>query len=187
MHFGILTVICGPMFAGKSTRLIEMAKELEPSSCLLIKPAFDTRYHESRIVTHDGKFIDAISANCIGEPVDTVENIFLDEVQFMMAPYFEEDVLVRVREILGRGINVTVAGLDMDAQGQPFPITASLLGMADNVIKLKSKCILCGGSAHYTFKKVKNLNRVELGETDIYEPRCGKHWFVGIKELNVVL
>ena len=186
MSFGILTVICGPMFAGKSTKLIELAGELDSNSCLLIKPAFDTRYHETKIMTHDGKSIDAISVNTIEEPAGDIENVFLDEVQFMTAPYFADDVVAKTKHLLGRGIHVTVAGLDLDAYGEPFGITATLLAMAQNVIKLKARCIICNSSAHMTFKKISNDNKFELGETDIYEPRCGQHWLSGIKASSSV-
>lgn len=183
MSFGILTVICGPMFAGKSTRLIERARELDPHACLFIKPAFDTRYHATKIVTHDGKSIDAISANFIEDPSEEIENIFLDEVQFMTEPHFSEDIVAKISSLLGKGINITVAGLDLDAQGKPFLVTSTLLAMAENVVKLKARCIICNSSAHMTFKKILNDNRFELGETDIYEPRCGHHWLEGTKEL----
>ena len=55
---GSVHLILGPMFAGKTTRLLERVKQLEESvsaNILLLKSDKDTRYAKDKVVTHDGR------------------------------------------------------------------------------------------------------------------------------------
>ena len=55
MFKGMLDLIIGPMFAGKSTELLRRVKRhsISGKSCLYVKYAADTRYDTSCIATHD--------------------------------------------------------------------------------------------------------------------------------------
>ena len=51
-----LELIIGPMFSGKSSRLIQIIRKYKVlnKSILVIKPIIDNRYsHNSHIITHD--------------------------------------------------------------------------------------------------------------------------------------
>lgn len=52
---GMLELIIGPMFAGKSTELLRRVKRhaISGKSCLYVKYAADTRYDVTCIATHD--------------------------------------------------------------------------------------------------------------------------------------
>ena len=52
---GMLELIIGPMFAGKSTELLRRVKRhaISGKNCLYVKYAADTRYDTSCIATHD--------------------------------------------------------------------------------------------------------------------------------------
>lgn len=179
MAYGKLEVVCGPMFSGKSTEMLKHAVwhiHGTGSRIMLLKPAFDVRYSGTKVVNHDGIGFDAIPVTRMPDVPADVTAVFIDEVQFCCAPHYEGDLVEDVRGLLARGIQVAVAGLDLDWQGKPFPVTAALLAMADKVFKLRSRCAVCGLDATKTFKKQRNDRRVELGQADLYEPRCNAHW-----------
>ena len=177
--YGKLTVVCGCMFAGKTTYLINFAKDYEDTGeAIVFRPAMDTRYSEKECVSHDGMKVKAIP---VSEPNDLAEGehakiILFDEIQFFNPPYFNGDISRAIKVFLRAGKDVLVCGLDTDWQGNPFHTTSLLLGMADEVIKLKAKCSVCSGEASKTHKKTKTGKIVELGNTNIYEARCNKHW-----------
>ena len=52
---GMIELIIGPMFAGKSTELLRRVSRhaISGKSCLYVKYAADTRYDEACIATHD--------------------------------------------------------------------------------------------------------------------------------------
>jgi len=179
VRYGRLEVICGPMFSGKSTEILKHAvwyTHGTGSRIMLLKPAFDIRYAEDRVVNHDGIGFDALPITRMPDIPGDVTAVFIDEVQFCEAPHYQGDLVEDIRALLNRGIDVAVSGLDMDWRGRAFALTANLAAMADTVIKLKSRCAVCGHDATKSFKKHKNDRTVELGQADLYEPRCNLHW-----------
>lgn len=181
MRYGTLEVICGPMFSGKSTELLRMvalARGLEGKNVVVFKPSFDTRYSENEVVSHDGLKVEATSIMTWPKIGDDVDTVFIDEVQFMEEPHFSGDLIMAVKMLLTLGVNVVACGLDLNWRGDPFPVTASLLAMADKVTKKTARCQACNQVASKSYKKNPEVNSaiVELGDVDLYEPRCNEHW-----------
>jgi len=180
--YGNLTFICGPMFGGKTTELLKRilwARNGCSKAVLVLKPAFDNRYSETKIVSHDGLSVESKSISSFSEVralLDDAEMICIDETQFFTSPHFQDDLIEWISKFLEDGKEVVATGLDMDWQGKPFDISAKLAAMADDVIKVKANCTICGTPAAKTFKKVQNGEQIELGTTDLYEARCNKHW-----------
>lgn len=187
--YGKLTVICGPMYAGKTTEILKRilwARNGQSKAVLVLKPAFDNRYAETKIVSHDGLSVEAKSVTSwydVGSLVDDAEMICFDEVQFFTSPHFDSvwegetvDVTHVIRSLLSKGKEVVCSGLDMDWQGEAFTVTADLMAMADEVKKITANCTTCGRPAGKTWKKVASGGSVELGAHDLYEARCNEHW-----------
>jgi len=180
--YGHLTVICGPMYAGKSTELLKsilLARTLYSKAVLVIKPTFDNRYAASKIVSHDGLSVDAKSISewdQIAPLATDADMVCIDEIQFFQEPNYTGDIVEEIRQLLITGTDVTVGGLDMDWIGNPFPVTARLMAMADEVKKIKANCTQCNETASKTHKKTPNSEQIELGSQDLYESRCNKHW-----------
>lgn len=183
MSYGNLTLIMGPMFAGKTTELLRRilwARNGEGKTVLVVKPAFDDRYAATSIVSHDGlaSSAEAITSWAQVAPlVAAADVVCLDEAQFFAPPHVADDIVPIVRDLLARGKTVVANGLDMDWQGQPFAITGQLAAMADEIVKLSAHCVVCGRPATKSFKKVVNEATVELGANNLYESRCNKHWW----------
>ena len=65
-----ITLIYGPMFSGKTTKLIEIYENLilkDKAKCIAINYALDKRYGENKIISHDGLNIDCYSITNIEE------------------------------------------------------------------------------------------------------------------------
>ncbi len=180
---GKLTVICGPMFAGKTTELLKRIlweRNGLSKAVLVIKPAFDDRYSTTKICSHDGLSVDALSINKweqVAHCIEDAEIICIDEIQFFNEEHFDSDIIKIIRDLLLVGKQVVVTGLDMDWQALPFELTAKAMAMADDVIKLKAHCTVCGKPAKKTFKEGGG-STIELGHVDKYEARCNDHWSI---------
>ena len=188
--YGRLTLVCGPMFSGKTTELLKnilWAKNGLGREVAVFKTSFDNRYAEEEIMNHDGLQVKALSIQDWNHNIDGVDMVFFDEVQFFTKPQFNGDLKEIVHELLLQGIDVMGAGLDMDAEGRPFEVTAYLMAMADEIIKLNSHCSVCGQPAAKTFRKINknNSGSVQLGGNESYEPRRTKHWSEGIKQQDL--
>lgn len=106
---------------------------------------------------------------------EDIEAVLIDEVQF-----FDEAVLEVCRTLANQGLRVICAGLDCDFRGNPFPIVANLLAMAEQITKLTAICVCCGNEATMTQRIINGLPAryqdptILVGEKESYEPRCRK-------------
>ena len=172
MRRGRIEVICGSMFSGKTEELIRRLKRAKfaRQSVEIFKPAIDTRYDESDVVSHEGNSIPST-------PVDTSANILLlasdtDVVGIDEAQFFDENLVGVCNQLANRGTRVIVAGLDLDFKGVPFGPMAALCAVADEVTKVHAICVRCGALAYVSHRIVDEDKRVLLGEQTIYEPLC---------------
>ncbi|MBS1744230.1 MAG: thymidine kinase [Bacteroidetes bacterium] len=169
---GWIEVICGSMFSGKTEELIRRLKRVKIANLKveIFKPAIDTRYDETKIVSHDTNAI-------LSTPVESSQSILLlandvDVVGIDEAQFFDAGIKDVCEQLALRGIRVIVAGLDMDYLGNPFGQMPNLLSIADYITKLHAICVVCGNIANISYRKVTGGGQVLLGEKDIYEPRC---------------
>lgn len=165
-------MICGSMFSGKTEELIRRLKRVKIANLKaeIFKPSIDTRYDEIKIVSHDERFVHST-------PVDNSQTILLlaqdvDVVGIDEAQFFDDQIGDVCEKLAIRGIRVIVAGLDMDYLGKPFGQMPKLLAIADYITKLHAICVVCGGIASISHRKIATGPQVLLGEKDIYEPRC---------------
>ena len=174
---GYLQLIMGPMFSGKSTRLlyyIQMYKE-KGLKIFIVKPSIDNRYStESKIVTHDGKSEPCVSCVKLEEIADQVKDydvIMIEEGQF-----FED--LYRYTVEWCETKKVHVAGLNGCAKKQLFGDVYKLLPHVDDILFLTAYCKQCEEETRAIFsKKIVNNNKiVEVGAEDLYRSVCRKHF-----------
>ena len=169
---GSIEVVCGSMFSGKTEELIRRIERARFAKLKTItfKPKVDTRYHETKVVSHNSNSINSIpveNAKSILSLTNNIQVVGIDEAQF-----FDEGI-VEVCEFLAyRGIRVIVAGLNLDSDGNPFGSMPLLLSKADFITKLHAICAECGDLAQFTSCNEDKHQLVLLGESDKYEPLC---------------
>ncbi|MEY3692205.1 MAG: Thymidine kinase [Bacillota bacterium] len=176
---GWIEVICGPMFAGKSEELIRRIKRLEyaKKKTLVFKPGIDNRYSADEVVSHSNLKAKSISIKESKEILDYVDSstfaIAVDEVQFL-----DKEIIYIAQRLALKGIRVILGGLDTDFRGEPFPITASLMTIAEDVLKLTAICVVCGAPATKTQRIINGKPAhyadpiIKVGASEAYEPRC---------------
>jgi thymidine kinase len=171
---GWVEVICGSMFSGKTEELLRRLKRAKIANLKveIFKPAIDTRYDETQVVSHD-------SNSVLSTPIDNSQTILLlsegvDVVGIDEAQFFDDQIIYVCEQLAARGTRVIVAGLDMDYKGRPFGQMPNLLAIADYITKLHAICVQCGNIASISHRKSTVGPQVLLGEKDVYEPRCRK-------------
>ena len=173
---GWIEVICGSMFSGKTEELIRRLKraKIAKQRVEIFKPAVDTRYSDTEVVSHD--------ANSIAStPVSSSQNILLmtgdvDVIGIDEAQFFDEGIIDVCNSLANQGFRVIVAGLDMDFKGIPFGPMPALMAIADDVQKVHAICVRCGAPAYVSHRLVAGEKQVLLGEKNEYEPIC-RHCF----------
>ncbi|MEP3050943.1 MAG: thymidine kinase [Erythrobacter sp.] len=103
--------------------------------------------------------------------------VLVDEAQFLST----EQVWQLARLTDSHGIPVLCYGLRTDFQGELFPGSAALLGIADVLVELKAVCH-CGSKATMNLRVDANGNAVkqgaqtEIGGNDRYLALCRRHF-----------
>jgi thymidine kinase len=175
-------IFTGPMFGGKTTRLLSALDRYvhQKRDVLAFKPDVDKRYGEESINTHTGGKISAIRVSsgkeittAVLEKVETgsADIIAVDEA--FMIPGSAKALI----ELFNKGFTVLISTLQLCSDGTSYEEIKEMMPWATKIEICPAVCTTCGADAFYTFKKGGNSHQqIEVGGSDLYEPRCLKHF-----------
>src|ERR1700678_2782152 len=173
---GVLEVITGPMFSGKSEELIRRLKRarIARQRVACFKPDIDLRYHRTAIASHSAQTHEAVTIanvtqlrHAIYDQLPDVEVIGIDEAQFL-----DGSIVQLTIELVHLGKRILVAGLDTTFTGEPFGPIPALMAISDEVTKLSAVCMVCGAPAIHTQRLGSSRELVVVGAAGVYEARC---------------
>jgi len=169
---GWIEVICGSMFSGKTEELIRRLRraQIARQRVAIFKPVVDDRYAVDKLVTHDRTSLPSQSVRHAREVLELAHDaqvLGIDEVQF-----FDRALVGVCQQLAADGKRVIAAGLDTDYRGRPFEPMPELMAVAEYVTKVHAVCVVCGNPASRTQRVVRGGDRILVGGSDAYEPRC---------------
>jgi len=173
-----LELITGPVCCGKSAELLRRVTRYSIGcyNTLLVKPQVDTR--SSTIKSRNGsekECVEITSPEQIYKEIDLyikkfnrcVDIIAFDEGQFY------KDLYRVVKDLLLKNFKVIVSALDSDSNGEPFGDITKLMILSDSVTKLTAVCMKCRcDHAIFSQKLKKGGDQIEVGDLELYQPRC---------------
>lgn len=176
------------MNAGKSTTLLQADFNYRERGMhtMLWTAALDDRSDEKAIESRIGLGADANrfgpdtdlwSEIMAAHKVEPLGCVLIDEAQFLS----QDQVWQLARVADQSGIPVLCYGLRTDFQGELFPGSAALLGIADALVELKAICH-CGRKSTMNLrvdesgKAVKQGAQTEIGGNDRYVALCRRHF-----------
>ncbi len=178
---GTLTVITGPMFAGKTSKLLKHLREKQAlgESIALFKLDIDKRYDPNQVVTHTQDSMPAVVVSHGRQILNHVQDatvVGIDEAQF-----FDSSLIHAISCLLACGVSVVVSALDKDSNLRPFGLSPQLTALADNVESLAACCGRCLAPAYSTYRfPDAPQETVTVGGASIYEPRCDVCYLAGV-------
>jgi len=173
---GELHIILGPMFSGKTTKLINLSHNY--SRPIFINYKLDTRYHDSLLSTHDGITVPCIQSLFLYDILQEIlviesDAIFINEGQFFT------DVFDSVKTLVEKyNKKVYICGLDGDYLRKTFGDLFKLIPLCDTVEKLSSKCDMCKNPAPFTCRLTSHTEQLLIG-ADEYTTLC-RECYVGV-------
>ena len=164
---GYLEIFIGPMFASKTSKLIELYKQYTFCNIktTVINHSFDTRYSTTDLMSHDGVKIPCIMSNRI--EIDDTQVVLINEAQFF------EDLVEDVKKLLEMKKTIYICGLDGDYKRDKMGSILDLIPLCDKVTKLNSLCAICKDGTPAIFsKRITNETEQILIGSDNYIPVC---------------
>lgn len=169
---GKIELILGPMFSGKSTRLIEQMRKYvyKAKKTIMVKYYADQRYSEkSEVVTHDLIKYDSINCKLLRNSFETFKQydvIGIDEGQFFA------DLVEVCEELALMGKIILIAALNGDFRMEPFPVIQRIISKSDKIKLLKAYCFNCHKDAKFSLRIVQSNETVLIGAGEAYKPAC---------------
>ncbi len=174
-----LTLILGPMKSGKSFDLISHFSPLKYTNANfgLFQPVRNVR--DAKIESRSGLFLEAQKIVSLSEILESEWSVVgIDEIHM-----FEPTDVRYVGELLSRGTDVIISGLDTDYRGEMFQMVKKLFELGPKEVKYKrAVCNECKNfSATHTQVYSKGVPLTEGMPSVIpddgtftYEPLCRK-------------
>lgn len=175
---GQLIMIVGPMFSGKSTKLLEYVYDSKlPVKCF--NSHLDNRYKENSISTHNDQHYPSTVYSKEAVTISLSPTLYaFEEIQF-----YPESFLDISLELYNLGHTVVCAGLNKDCFNNKYRIVEELSKAATTIFHLEAKCNVCGSPASNSqLLSGKNLDiehPVVIGSNGVYEARCNKCYKIG--------
>ena len=162
-------LIIGPMFSGKSTRIIE---EIEKNirgkkKCLIVRHEIDTRTQDGLLETHGG----IIFNNCKVIKTGTIMNVLdIIKSQSINIIAIDEGHFINACNNLSFIKKIYISGLNGDYKREPFETISRLIPLC-TIISLESVCE-CGRRANYTKRLINNNSQILVGGDESYKATC---------------
>jgi thymidine kinase len=171
----MITLVFGPMFSGKTSFLLAYERRflIAQKKVLFVKWEDDNRYHDSKVMTHDGQSnkCDVVKAKLLfdipSELYESHDCIMVDEAQFY------NDLLDWCKKY-GRYKHIILAALSGDYKQESFKPITEIISLCDDIQHIKSICTKCGKDAPFTIRTTCEKEQTVIGAEDKYQPRCGE-------------
>jgi thymidine kinase len=187
---GYLEIIKGPMFSGKTTRLLDIYKKYNfcDIKTMVINYAKDNRYSNVLLSSHDKVMIPCIKALKLSDIIqftnDTLdysinkkyyEEFLLAKVILINEGQFFADIVEWVKIAVEKyHKNVYICGLNSDFQRNKFGNWLDLEIISDNVVMLHSFCSSCKRRPAIFSHRLSKEAELEIIGADCYIPVCRK-------------
>lgn len=174
---GYLELFIGPMFSGKTSRLVEIYKQCKfcNISVAVVNHCIDNRYDESLLSTHDKVMIPCIKTEKLLDNIMEDNKLFTSEVILINEGQFFVDLYESVVKMLSLGKKIYVCGLDGDFERKKFGTILDLIPLCDKVTKLTSLCSQCkNGTLGIFSMRITSEKEQTIVGSDNYIPVCRK-------------
>ena len=172
-----LKIFTGPMFGGKTTRMLAALEryQYQHRSTMLFKPAIDKRYSEEKVVTHKGQEHTSVLVSSGAEILEkglSADVVAVDEL--FMIPGSSHALISLFQE--GKTILVSTLQLSSEPTGyKPFKEVKELMPWATSIEVCPAVCSQCDRDAYYTQRIGTQEKQILVGGAESYQPVCWKH------------
>jgi len=172
--FGYLELIIGPMYSGKTSKLLEIYKQCKfcDIPVTVINHSCDNRYHDTMLSSHDKIMIPCVQTSHLKD-IWYSENCNKSNVILINEGQFFDDLFEVVIDMLKNKKTIYVCGLDGDFERKKFGQILDLIPYCDKVNKITSLCSICKNGKFAIFSlRITNEKEQTLIGSENYAPVC---------------
>ena len=169
----------GPMFAGKTTKLIKTINYYRRLFALpviyLLRSSLDKRSKKDNFLTTHGKQMVKVKVfqkfadfQVLYPQIQPVKVLFISEMQF----YSLSELEAIFQFAKQAQIHIVGEGLDRDFRGELFPFQAHLKRFAPQITFLTARCQICFAKATRSFRFGHDQTLFLPGGKALYQPLC---------------
>lgn len=175
----MITTFIGPMFSGKSDKLIEVYNKIyNKDNIICFKPVDDSR--NLGVISSRNK---QSQLKCY--LINRFEDI-LFILKGLNTPFLGKIILIDEAQFIKGNVqylnylsikldyDIYISGLSLTSNLKPFGCMSEILSISDNIVKLWAHCYYCGRRADYTRCLVDKVKDVLVGNEE-YIPVCKNH------------
>lgn len=175
----MITTFIGPMFSGKSDKLIEVYNKIyNKDNIICFKPVDDSR--DLGVISSRNK---QSQLKCY--LINKFEDI-LFILRGLNTPFLGKIILIDEAQFIKGNVqylnylsikldyDIYISGLSLTSNLKPFGCMPEILSISDNIVKLWAHCYYCGRRADYTRCLVDKVKDVLVGNEE-YIPVCKNH------------
>tara|TARA_B100001758_G_C18408314_1_gene613748 strand:+ start:713 stop:1276 length:564 start_codon:yes stop_codon:yes gene_type:complete len=175
-----LKIFTGPMFGGKTTRMLAALERYryQNKTTILFKPDIDDRYSDSKVVTHKGQEHTSILVKS-GEEI--LEQGALHDVVAVDELFMIPGSARACFDLYRQGKTILISSLQLSSQPSgyvPFDEVKEIMPWATSIEICPAVCAKCDRDAYYTERLCKEEREVLVGGAESYQPVCYKHSLV---------
>jgi thymidine kinase len=179
-QFGYLELIIGPMFSGKTSKILEIYKQCIfcNISVSIINHIIDKRYDTQMVSSHDKIMAPCLQSSTLAELWNNVDELDknclkISDVILINEGQFFPDLYDVVFDMLQNNKKIYICGLDGDFERKKFGSILDLIPLCDKITKLTSLCSLCknGTPAIFSMRLTEEKEQTVVG-SDNYIPVC---------------
>jgi thymidine kinase len=164
----MIEIILGPMYSGKTTRLMEMH---ETTPGLIVDFSLGL-LEKGTLKNHDGRTMECLTChhlNLLGD-IHSYNRVYINEAQFF------PDLIDFIRKY-EYSKHICLFGLDGDYKREPFGQIHLAISYCDTLTKLQGTCFHCNAPSCFSKRITTDTNQVLMDET-AYVPVCRKCYLV---------
>ena len=115
-------IFTGPMFGSKTTRLFAVLDryKYQKRKILAFKPSIDQRYSKTKISTHSGASMPAMTVTNGQEILDFANEFSEYDVVAVDEAFMIPGLATALIQLFKKGKTIVVSSLDLSATGKPF-------------------------------------------------------------------
>lgn len=168
----------GPMYGSKTTNFIGRINyyKYKGKSILVLKPKLDIRYGFDYIKTHDGAKLECKIVENIEDIDKIIKNNTYDSIAIDEAFMIKNISSYLIDLYFRKNYNIIISSIQLDYKGKSFEEIKNIMPYCTKISVCNAVCEVCKDDAFFSYRKSDEKEKIIIGEKDLYEARCKKHF-----------